>query len=401
MEGTAPALRLGKTGPTSDAAPPSPAPAPPRSLPDVAVVVSAFSRRKYLREALRSALAQSREGLSVEVVAVVNFSDPELEREFGDVGVRFRFDPRPGLERWVEAARSTRAPLVAFLDDDDLFDARRLSRALEAFRRHPAMGFYRNRVYLLTPGGETDTDWTRWGRLYRDSSLDRTGPQLLTSAQARERLPQLLEVHGSFNSSTMVLRREIIDDPGFDALRGGRQFDLALFVRAVLSGRSLYLDPERLTGYRRHAENTTRDPAWIRTVARAGTARRLIAQARQAGLADMADWLAREERRLERSPGIDPVLAALSGRPTRGRLAVLLGTYLVFLLRHPGLLRADADTAYPVLRILRAALRPGARPTTAKVRTLAVRSRQIRAGRPVAHGAGAGSGGAPRSLQRP
>ncbi len=370
-------------------------------IPDVAVVVGAFSRRQFLRDAVRSALVQARDGLTLEVVAVVNFRDAVLERELADWGVRVRFDPRPGLERWIDAARSTRAPLVAFLDDDDLFDARRLSRAVEAFRSHPDVGFYRNRVYLVTPGGRVDTDWTRWGRLYRDSSLDRTGPQHLTRAEVRERLPQLLEIHGSFNSSTMVLRRAILDRPGFDALRGGRQFDLALFVEAVLSGQSLYLDSERLTGYRQHPQSATRDPRWIRTVARAGTVRRLVAQARKSGYGDLADWLAREQRRLERSPGIDAVLRALAGAPARRRLPLILGRYLVYLLRHPRLIRPDADTLYPVHRILQATARPGLRRPRRAARSASVRPGVIRVRPTAGLGAGVGSGGSPRSLQRP
>ena len=370
-------------------------------IPDVAVVVGAFSRRQFILDAVRSALVQARDGLTLEVVAVVNFRDPALERELSDRGVRVRFDPRPGLERWIDAARSTRAPLVAFLDDDDLFDARRLSRAVEAFRSHPDVGFYRNRVYLVTPEGRVDTDWTRWGRLYRDSRLDRTGPQLLARAEVRERLPQLLEIHGSFNSSTMVLRREILDRPGFDALRGGRQFDLALFVQAVVSGKSLYLDSERLTGYRRHPQSVTRDPRWIRTVASAGTVRRLVAQARKAGYGDLADWLAREQRRLERSPGIDAVLRALAGPFARRQLPLILGGYLVFLLRHPQFIRPDADTLYPVHRILQAAVRSGPRRPRRAARSASVRPRAIRVGPTAGLGAGVGSGGSPRSLQRP
>lgn len=405
MEGSGPALTVGRARPeppSSRAGDAGRARPMPGSPPDIAVVVGAFSRRQFLREAVRSALAQSREGLSLEIVAVADFRDPALEQEFADLGVRFRFDPRPGLERWVEAARSTRAPLLAFLDDDDLFDARRLSRALEAFRRHPGLGFYRNRVYLLTPGGTVDTDWTRWGRLYRDSGLDRTGPQLLTATELRKRLPQLLETHGSFNSSTMVLRREILDHPGFDALRGGRQFDLALFVRAVLSGQSLYLDSERLTGYRRHPQNVTRDPGWIQTVRTAGTVRRLVAQARAAGFGELADWLAREQRRLERSPGIDPLLQGLAAHPSGGRLVVLLVRYFRFLLRHPELIRPDADTAYPVYRIFQAAVRPSSGNPRPPGRSVSARSRRVRAGRTAAGlGAGAGSGGSPQSLRRP
>jgi len=404
MDGSSPVLKVGKAYPTEplpEGANLSRADTVAGPRPDVAVVVGAFSRRQYLRSALRSALVQAREGLTLEVVAVVNFRDPELEQELAERGVRVRFDPRPGLERWIEAARSTRAPLVAFLDDDDLFDARRLARAVETFRRHPSVGFYRNRVYLLSPGGNVDIDWTRWGRLYRDSHLDRTGPQLLTGVEIRERLPELLEIHGSFNSSTMVLRREILEHPRFDALKGGRQFDLALFVQAVLSGRSLYLDSERLTGYRRHPESVTQDPDWIRTVSKAGTVRRLVDQARKAGYDDLADWLAREQRRLERSPGIDAVLQALTQAPAPSQLVSILVRYLLFLLRHPQLIRPDADTGYPVRRIVRALVRSGSPPASRTARSASVRPGWVRAGPTAGLGGGVGSGGSPRSPQRP
>jgi len=404
MEGSQPVLQVGRARPTDL---PSEAANLPRAgtkadpVPDVAVVVGAFSRRQFLRTAVRSALVQTGEGLTLEVVTVINFRDPELERELAERGVRVRFDPRPGLERWIDAARSTRAPLIAFLDDDDLFDARRLARAAETFRRHPTVGFYRNRVYLLGPGGDVDTDWSRWGRLYRDSSLDRTGPQLLTGAEIRAWLPQLLEIHGSFNSSTMVLRREILEHPRFDALRGGRQFDLALFVQAVLSGQGLYLDSERLTGYRRHPQSVTHDPDWIRTVSKAGTARRLVDQARKAGYDDLADWLAREQRRLERSPGIDSVLQALAGHPAPRQLVSILTRYFIFLLRHPQLIRPDADTGYPVHRILQAMVRSGFGVPSRRARPSSVRPGWIRAGPTAGLGEGVGSGGSPRSHQRP
>lgn len=337
------------------------APSPPSSpaiegrLPEISVIVGAYSRREFLLSAVRSVVAQMREGLSLEVIVVVNFRDPSRERELTDWGVQLRFDPRPGLERWIDAARSARAPLIAFLDDDDLFDTRRLSRVREVFSQHPEVGFYRNRVYLLTPGGTVDTDWANWGGLYRDSHLDRSGPRLMTPEEIRSRLAGLLEIHGSFNASTMVLRRELLEAPAFDELSGGRQFDLALFVQALLSGKALYLDPERLTGYRRHPASETRRPEWIQMVAAAGTSRRLAAQARRAGLVDLSRWLSREQLRLERSKAIDLLLSGLSNAgSTGGRTAlILLGQYLAFLARNPRLVRPDRDTWFPVYRVLR------------------------------------------------
>ena len=106
------------------------------SEPPVTAVVSGHDRRAYLAEAVASALASG----ANEVVVVRNFSGPleGLEGRYRDLEC---FDAETGVKQAI-GAEAAAGDLVAFLDDDDLWDPAKVPHLREVFGADPGLVYY-------------------------------------------------------------------------------------------------------------------------------------------------------------------------------------------------------------------------------------------------------------------
>ncbi len=106
----------------------------------ISVVVCTRDREAYLERCLESLLSQTLPASHYEIVVVDNGSRPEATPAvLGRLGatrvlLRLLREPQPGLARARNRGwRSSRADLVAFLDDDAVASPRWLERILRAF----------------------------------------------------------------------------------------------------------------------------------------------------------------------------------------------------------------------------------------------------------------------------
>ncbi len=121
------------------------------TTPDVAVVVTTYNRPQFLSETIESVINQKFDGRTelvivddgstgntADVVGIYcsRFSDP-----FGNLSIRYIFQDNQGLA----AARNTgvfktTAPLIAFIDDDDLVEPTKTQAQVDAFHHDPQVG---------------------------------------------------------------------------------------------------------------------------------------------------------------------------------------------------------------------------------------------------------------------
>jgi glycosyltransferase involved in cell wall biosynthesis len=314
--------------------------------PEVAVVIGAFARTTFLSRAVDSVLAQTLPRDRFEVVVIKGFADPELDRSLAAAGVTTILDAEPRIGRWLlRAIRATHAPLIAFLDDDDEFEPDRLAHVAELFRAHPDVGFYRNRVRVIDAAGNPIPP-AQWRTHEVDAGFDRTGPIALGADRKGGALPIVAyATYATFNSSTMVVRRELFDG------RLGAEFermqlpDLSLLVMAILSPFALYLDDQRLTRFRYHGESVTRRVGWLRDAVEAHGA--LAEVAHSGGRDDFAQWLSGLSEHYDRVFHSSTILAEIAARAPRRRVATDCLEYLRFLGRHPAELRLITEV-WPV-----------------------------------------------------
>ncbi|MGP8135327.1 MAG: glycosyltransferase [Thermoplasmata archaeon] len=309
----------------------------PAVLPRIAVVIGAVERARFLQSAVDSVLAQTLPRSEYEILVTRDFRSPSLDPYLRANGVPTIEDPDRRMGRVIRAARSTRAPLIAFLDDDDLFEPERLAHILETFQAHPEISFYRNRVSVVDEVG-LPVDPRTWGRLYRAPSLDRTGPLLIGPERKVDRWKELLASFPEFNLSSMVVRREVLEGARGALLEEmGARIDLAQFVLAYLSPGAIYLDDRRLTRYRQHLSNNSRirvrrgqrtPKAW----AELGRLERL---ARDVGRADVAHWV--QQHRITGGLGfhVDRLTCAVHNAAPGATVSVYAREYLHFAIEHP------------------------------------------------------------------
>jgi len=261
--------------------------------PFFSVIVTAYHRRTFLREAVRSVLDQDLDRSDFEVVVVKDFVDAELEAELaatsGSVRVHTENLERMGemISKGVELARGE---VVCFIEDDDRFRPGKLRGLRELFRRSPEVGFVRNSYVGIDAEGHALPSWERL-RPQPPRSL-----RLSPSARGPGGLAFVFRYGIHINLSTMAIRRELLVPwlPRFREVPASP--DLFVFLLGAISDRVVQVESERWNDYRVHAStshsalregNEEKDLAdTLRSEATARVMERLLSQGPAGALAE-------------------------------------------------------------------------------------------------------------------
>lgn len=204
--------------------------------PLVSVIIPTRDRLPLLAAAIESVLRQGRS--DVEVLVCDDGSDDETPGFARAVHETVRYIPvprcgRPSVVR-NRGLDEARGGIVAFLDDDDVWEPHKLTVQLAALDADAAAGFAYSDACLLLEDGS------------------RSGPVLAgRPIGARPLLEQLID-DCFIHPSTVIVRRELLDRVGrFDEfLPIAEDYDLWLRLAAAAPG---VFVPEPLVLVRRHA----------------------------------------------------------------------------------------------------------------------------------------------------
>lgn len=196
------------------------------SIPSVSVILPVHNRDAYLREAIDSVIAQSLADFELLIVddestnPVVKRAISDAERNDGRVRVI-----RHQVNRGVAGARNTgiaeaKAPLVAFMDDDDISRSNRLLVQREYLSRHPdIMAVGTGIIHINDRGGR------RWFR--QTPAANRTTRQGLLSQEMLLELAKGLNV----NATSMVRKGALREVGGYrEWFRRAEDIDLTFRV---------------------------------------------------------------------------------------------------------------------------------------------------------------------------
>jgi len=193
-------------------------------VPEVSVVIPTFNRAAMVVEAVESVVAQ--EGLDFELIVVDDGSTDHTEAMLTRFGSTLRYHRQPRCG--VSASRNrgvalSGAPLVAFLDSDDLWLSGKLKVQTRFMTEHPEVMI-----------SQTEEIWMRNGRRLRPKSRHRK-----SSGDIFRRSLELCLV----SPSAVMIRRELFDLVGYfdETLPMAEDYDLWLRVAAEYP---VYLLPE-------------------------------------------------------------------------------------------------------------------------------------------------------------
>jgi glycosyltransferase involved in cell wall biosynthesis len=311
--------------------------------PKIAVIVGAYSRRQYVRAALRSLERQTLPRADFEVVVTKDFDDPALDAELAEQGAIVLKDAEPQIGRWLRhAVDASHAPVVTFLDDDDEYAPDRLARLRDVWQEHPDVGFYRNRVCVIDEAGRPVPP-DRWRPLETDSEFDRLGPVHLPPDQKGAAFDLgTRRTHATFNTSSMAIRRELLEGDLGEAFERTQLEDQYLFLAGVLAPYGVFLDDRRLTRFRFYGGNVSRRVAWLHHAEYSYEDMSRVAATH--GRGDVAEWLAHRSVHYGRMFRGGSLMARIADGAPRREVAGRTGSYLRFLGRHPEEPRGKLDT---------------------------------------------------------
>jgi glycosyltransferase involved in cell wall biosynthesis len=213
-----------------------------RPVPEVSVVLAVHDQARWIGETIASVRAQT--FTDWELVVVDDGStDGTADVVAGVADARVRLLRQPRAERAAARNRgvaATTAPLVAFLDGDDLWRPEKLARQVAALRAAPAAGLCYTVARFVDAGGRPLP--------LRKPPRGIVGPLF----------PGLLRGNAIILASVVVRRTALDAVGGFDeTLPAFGCEDWDLWLRIARRHPAIAIDDE-LTLYRQHSGNTAR-----------------------------------------------------------------------------------------------------------------------------------------------
>jgi glycosyltransferase involved in cell wall biosynthesis len=123
-------------------------------LVDVSVVINAYKRRSFVKEAIISAALQNVPKDRYEVILVTDLNDDELDDIVAPYGHVIHYSNERGGAMYAKGIAEASGKVVAFLDDDDMFVQGKLKRVLEVYESSKSLGLYRHNVTFVNERGE-------------------------------------------------------------------------------------------------------------------------------------------------------------------------------------------------------------------------------------------------------
>ena len=189
----------------------------------ISVIVSAYDRKKYLLEALKSVTDQSLPKDKYEIILIKNFNDDIIDKfaEQNNIQNLYSEDKRFS-GKILEALTVAKGDIICFLDDDDMFYQNKLSYVHQKFLDNEKLCYIHNKFTPIDENGKPIA-------YYNDNP--------------------------DFNMSSINIKKEIIDVKSLTKV--AKSIDTLMYLFALESGMPIELDSEKLTYYRVSSESVT------------------------------------------------------------------------------------------------------------------------------------------------
>ena len=213
----------------------------------ISVIITAFNRKEYVTEAISSVTNQSLETSKYEIIVISNFKiilsniNPDVEIKCivmnGTVG-----------EFLYKGFKIAKNDIIAFLDDDDVWDRDRLKKILCTFSLYPNLGYYHNSTWFMDSLGKPIE------LLFRNPARVRKGNYFGKPINFKE-ISRLISVAAGFNLSSIAISKSAFVS-SLETLRLiTANTDGFFFWVSLINRAEVYIDKRELTGYRIHDQN--------------------------------------------------------------------------------------------------------------------------------------------------
>ncbi|AWR93949.1 glycosyltransferase family 2 protein [Acidianus brierleyi] len=214
-------------------------------MPFISVIVTAHNRREYLRDAVDSVLNQTID--DYEIIVVKNFKD-EIDDYLKENGVKSVLvgDQTQGMDV-ISGLKEARGEVISFLDDDDLFLPRKLEKVKEVFQDEE-VGYYHNAFENFLERTPNNLE-----KIHIKKDYDYT---IIDNQEKVKKFGFMFNTETEINSSSISIRRSLFNNSFSYLEKINHAVDVFMFYLALMSEKKIVVDPEVLTLYRIHSNNT-------------------------------------------------------------------------------------------------------------------------------------------------
>ena len=217
---------------------------------EISVIVTAHSRREFLKQALISLSTQTLSRELFEVIVVKNFEDDGIDNLISSLGyitIPVPVDSTIGFDLYLGIDKA-KGQIICFLDDDDIFVNGKLSRIKEIFERIE-VGCVKNNIFFMDKAGQ---------KLQKGMRLQINRSQFIGPGKLKGKAAYFNRIRADFNLSSMSVRKLILL-PYLEEIRENLEAstDTFVFCAALSGGLGIYFERDHLTGYRFH-DSTSR-----------------------------------------------------------------------------------------------------------------------------------------------
>jgi len=226
----------------------------------ISVIISAYNRREFLKNAIRSVYNQLLDKGLYEVVVVKSFEDKDIDDYIAKLGYKnIVYDTPSYGERVSAGIEESKGEILAFLEDDDEFEPNKLSKMYNVFSTQKEVSYFHDtREYIYNDkivDIKTKDPKISWIIRYLEEITPHEDVLIDPFDKRMENF--LIKYHGTVATvSLMAVRRSCLEDK----LALLKQINIGVedFIPAFAAefGR-LFHTADRLTRYRIHNENSS------------------------------------------------------------------------------------------------------------------------------------------------
>jgi glycosyltransferase involved in cell wall biosynthesis len=210
------------------------------------VIVTAWNRKGFIKEALQSVVNQSLSRDEYEVIVVKNFEDVSTDRIIREQGFINAFCNDPKISSmYLTALDKCSGDIVCPLDDDDVFHPRKLEEIKRLFSGMGGLGYCRNSLIQFQDGSKIPTQ-----NVQGDISTLRVIKNPISYKGS-------LYLYPFFNNSSISIRTHIIKRYIHYLEKIEMAVDMFLFAAAYMADSTMMFYPRVLTYMRLHEGSAT------------------------------------------------------------------------------------------------------------------------------------------------
>jgi glycosyltransferase involved in cell wall biosynthesis len=204
--------------------------------PFISVVVTAFNRKEYILEAVKSVLNQTLERSKYEVIVIKNYLDESIDDFLRKNNVVNIYTDEIGLgAKLAYGIERSRGQAISFLEDDDLFLPIKLDEISDIFKKNKDAVYIRNEIYnTVNPNNEISKI-----SMGRDISLINHEKHIINTLDIKNiaHIYHLFRKCGVGNNSSISVRKNFYESSTTFLNDMNYLTDLFLFFWAIFKGK--------------------------------------------------------------------------------------------------------------------------------------------------------------------